>query len=258
MSSFKINSLYACLNGSVVEVLNFTTSVGYETLVCSDGKHRYNRSTHSEDAGRVTGSPHDYSCEFNFLKENAEVPEGTTHYRNSFDGGSYKNTYYKKINGEWFCFCEWLSADKQWQRANNQTMMNNESSYKNSENNIIVIADELALQERNNALFLPKNEDEEYQEFLKQNKIESQLSCRDTIFSESSKEFYESALALLTNEPQPFSELKEKVNQVTGLDDAWAILSGLVQAGLARQDEIDFTMQGKNIKKNVKYSYQLA
>lgn len=101
------------------------------------------------------------------------------------------------------------------------------------------------------------NNDSDYQSFLIQLKKDNQQRCRDAIFSDSSKRFYDSALAVLTNEPQPFSDLKSKVNAVTGLDDAWAILTGLVEAGLARMDEIDFTMSGANIKKNVKHSFQL-
>ena len=57
----------------MVTVLGRTDSVGYECLECSDERYRYDRSTHGSDAGRVTGSSHDYSYPHNFKRENAIV-----------------------------------------------------------------------------------------------------------------------------------------------------------------------------------------
>ena len=99
--------------------------------------------------------------------------------------------------------------------------------------------------------------DTEYQQFLDNKRIEDQEKAKALIFSEGSKAIYTAVLQLLTKEPQPFSELKSKVNKATGLDDAWHILSGLVQAGLAKTTEISFEISGQ-IKKNVKFSYSLV
>lgn len=63
---FKVGQLYQTLDGEVIQVKGRTTSVGYECLICSDNIARYDRSTHSSDAGRVTGTPHDYSHKKNF------------------------------------------------------------------------------------------------------------------------------------------------------------------------------------------------
>jgi hypothetical protein len=64
---YKVNSTYKCQNGDLVTVLGRTQLKGYETLICSDGVHRYDRSTSDNiDAGRVTGTSHDYSYPLNF------------------------------------------------------------------------------------------------------------------------------------------------------------------------------------------------
>lgn len=65
---YTIGETYETQAGEAIQVLGRTDLTGYETLICSDGKHRYDRSDHSEDAGRVTGTPHDYSCPDNFKK----------------------------------------------------------------------------------------------------------------------------------------------------------------------------------------------
>ena len=72
--SFKytVGQRYRTQSGVTVEVLGRTKTLGYECLICSDEKRRYDRSDHSEDAGRVTGTPHDYSCPDNFAR--SELP----------------------------------------------------------------------------------------------------------------------------------------------------------------------------------------
>jgi len=73
MIMFKIGEMYETQAGGFVTVLDRTDKLGYECLVCSDGRHRYDRSTTSSDAGRVTGTPHDYSWPHNFKR--ADRPE---------------------------------------------------------------------------------------------------------------------------------------------------------------------------------------
>ena len=65
---FEIGQRYQTQSGEIVKVLGRTNTVGYECLICSDKKHRYDRSTESDDAGRVTGTAHDYSCPDNFRR----------------------------------------------------------------------------------------------------------------------------------------------------------------------------------------------
>jgi hypothetical protein len=67
---FKIGKAYETQAGEMVTVLGRTESKGYECLVCSDERYRYDRSTHRSDSGRVTGTPHDYSYPHNFKREN--------------------------------------------------------------------------------------------------------------------------------------------------------------------------------------------
>ena len=64
---FNIGLYYKTLKGGTVKVVGRTALRGYECLICSDGMHRYDRSTHRGDAGRVTGTAHDYSCQDNFI-----------------------------------------------------------------------------------------------------------------------------------------------------------------------------------------------
>lgn len=69
MFKYEVGKEYECQNGAMVKVLGRHDKYkGYESLICSDGKHRYDRSDHSVDAGRVTGSAHDYSHPCNFKK----------------------------------------------------------------------------------------------------------------------------------------------------------------------------------------------
>ena len=66
---YQVGTAYETLNGDLVTVVSRSINLrGYETLVCSDDKHRYDRSTHSSDAGRVTGTPHDNSGIHNFKR----------------------------------------------------------------------------------------------------------------------------------------------------------------------------------------------
>lgn len=66
---FEVGETYETQCGIKVTVLGRVVELeGHETLVCSDGKYRYDRSTHSKDAGRVTGTDHDYSDPFNFRR----------------------------------------------------------------------------------------------------------------------------------------------------------------------------------------------
>ena len=65
---FEVGKEYKTQCGKTVTVFGRTKLLGYECLVCSDGKYRYDRSTHSSDAGRVTGTDHDYSCPDNLIR----------------------------------------------------------------------------------------------------------------------------------------------------------------------------------------------
>lgn len=75
---FEIGKTYETQAGDFVKVLGRTDMKGYECLICSDGKHRYDRSTSDSDAGRVTGTAHDYSCPDNFKKENTPARSSGT------------------------------------------------------------------------------------------------------------------------------------------------------------------------------------
>ena len=70
---FEVGKNYKTQNGESVKVIGRTSLEGYECLECSDGAYRYDRSTHSVDAGRVTGTDHDYSCPDNFVRPPVEV-----------------------------------------------------------------------------------------------------------------------------------------------------------------------------------------
>ena len=66
---YKVGETYETQAGDFVKVINRTDLKGYECLVCMDGRHRYDRSTGNADAGRCTGTAHDYSCEHNFKRK---------------------------------------------------------------------------------------------------------------------------------------------------------------------------------------------
>lgn len=73
---FEIGKEYETQGGETVKVLDRTVRYpGYETLVCSDGRHRYDRSTHSSDAGRCTGTDFNYSCPHNFKRKDKKLFE---------------------------------------------------------------------------------------------------------------------------------------------------------------------------------------
>lgn len=65
---FEVGKEYETQEGAKVMVLSRTDLVGYECLECSDGRYRYDRSTNSLDAGRCTGTDHDYSYPHNFKR----------------------------------------------------------------------------------------------------------------------------------------------------------------------------------------------
>lgn len=67
---FQIGRQYETQAGELVTVLARANIFypGYECLVCSDGRYRYDRSTSDSDAGRCTGTSHDYSYSHNFKK----------------------------------------------------------------------------------------------------------------------------------------------------------------------------------------------
>lgn len=65
---FEVGKTYETLEGKQVEVGGRFGPMGYETLQCSDGVFRYDRSTHSEDAGRCTGTAHEYTYRKNLVR----------------------------------------------------------------------------------------------------------------------------------------------------------------------------------------------
>ena len=65
---FEIGKEYETLDGRKIKVLGRTELKGYETLICSDNKHRYDRSNQSDDAGRCTGTSFDYTYRHNFKR----------------------------------------------------------------------------------------------------------------------------------------------------------------------------------------------
>lgn len=67
---FEVGKSYETQDGKMIKVLGRTELKGYECLICDDNKHRYDRTTNSMDAGRVTGTDHDYSCPDNFKRVN--------------------------------------------------------------------------------------------------------------------------------------------------------------------------------------------
>lgn len=69
MHSFEIGKTYLTQEGNKVTVTGRTELKGHETAVCSDGIHRYDRSTNNRDAGRVTGTDFDYSFPANFVRQ---------------------------------------------------------------------------------------------------------------------------------------------------------------------------------------------
>lgn len=66
---FQVGETYNTQAGAEVLVLYRTEHRGYECLECSDKRYRYDRSDSSSDAGRCTGTNHDYSYPHNFVRE---------------------------------------------------------------------------------------------------------------------------------------------------------------------------------------------
>ena len=75
---FQLGDVCETQDGRRVQVIGrVQPAPGYECVKCSDGMHRYDRNGDPSDAGRVTGTDHDYSYPGNFKrtdkKPNAEV-----------------------------------------------------------------------------------------------------------------------------------------------------------------------------------------
>ena len=71
---FQIGKIYLTQRGEPVRVvLRHAELRGYETVMGDDGIHRYDRSDHNSDAGRCTGSVHDYSDPENFARPTQAV-----------------------------------------------------------------------------------------------------------------------------------------------------------------------------------------
>ena len=76
---YVVGETYELQNGDRVKIVErFAKHRGYETVMDEHGYHRYDRSTHQEDTGRVTGTAHDYSCPLNIRRENSELYEPET------------------------------------------------------------------------------------------------------------------------------------------------------------------------------------
>lgn len=70
----KVGSYYMLQNGTAVEITGrYYGNRGYETVNASDGRHRYDRSTHTSCTGRCTGTAHDYGYPFNLARPFKEV-----------------------------------------------------------------------------------------------------------------------------------------------------------------------------------------
>lgn len=65
---FKVGNTYITQEGKPVTVISRTGSIGSECLECNDNIFRYDRSTSNSDAGRCTGTAHDYSDPRNFFR----------------------------------------------------------------------------------------------------------------------------------------------------------------------------------------------
>ena len=71
---FTVGETYELQNGDRVKIVaRHVKYRGYETVVDENGYHRYDRSTSDSDAGRVTGTPHDYSHPENIRRENTKT-----------------------------------------------------------------------------------------------------------------------------------------------------------------------------------------
>ena len=71
---FQMRGEYETQAGKIVRVIGRTTIAGHECLQCSDGMYRYDRMGQPADAGRVTGTDHDYSYPHNFKRADRAAP----------------------------------------------------------------------------------------------------------------------------------------------------------------------------------------
>ena len=70
----KVGSYYMLQNGTAIQIVGRCyANRGYETVIGSDGRGRYDRSTHDGCSGRCTGTAHDYSYSFNLQRPFKEV-----------------------------------------------------------------------------------------------------------------------------------------------------------------------------------------
>ena len=77
MFMFEVGKEYKTQEGATVKVIGRTDLKGHECLICSDAIHRYDRANDSTDAGRATGSAHDYSDGKNFVRADRTIQQPT-------------------------------------------------------------------------------------------------------------------------------------------------------------------------------------
>lgn len=66
---FQLGDVCETQDGRRVQIIGRAQPApGYECVQCSDGMYRYDRKGRPEDAGRVTGTAHDYSHPGNFKR----------------------------------------------------------------------------------------------------------------------------------------------------------------------------------------------
>lgn len=66
---FTVGKIYRTQLNREVKILGRTYIKGYECLICSDGKYRYDRSTNNLDSGRGTGTNGEYLHPHNLIRE---------------------------------------------------------------------------------------------------------------------------------------------------------------------------------------------
>ena len=70
----RVGGYYMLQDGTAVQIMGRYYGLrGYETVVGCDGRHRYDRSTHSSDVGRCTGTDHGYSYPLNLAQPIKEI-----------------------------------------------------------------------------------------------------------------------------------------------------------------------------------------
>jgi len=68
--SFLVGKTYVTQGGEIIQIVARSMETkGYETVIDQNGVHRYDRSDSKSDAGRVTGTAHDYSDLRNIKRE---------------------------------------------------------------------------------------------------------------------------------------------------------------------------------------------